>query len=132
MRRSYGHALDKPAGKGQKYHLRLWHCKKWWCLISREWLIYSVRVIGTMMGVIVRPVDIRQRLEETEAMKTRAKSLAAAVFFVICATTAGGAADDLQHRTKSAVDMAVRPVMAKYSIPGVAVGITVAGNRYVV
>jgi beta-lactamase class C len=71
-------------------------------------------------------------LEKTEDMKTRAKSLAAAVLFGICATTAvGHAADDLQHRIKSAVDLAIRPVMAKYSIPGVAVGITVAGKPYV-
>jgi beta-lactamase class C len=65
-------------------------------------------------------------------MKTRAKSLAAAVLFVLCAPTAvGHAADDLQHRVKNAVDMAIGPVMAKYSIPGVAVGITVAGRPYV-
>src|SRR5712671_1976153 len=65
-------------------------------------------------------------------MKTRAKSLATAVLFVMCAATAvGDAADDLRLRIKSAVDMAIRPVMAKYSIPGVAVGITVAGKHYV-
>jgi beta-lactamase class C len=65
-------------------------------------------------------------------MKTRARSLVAAVLFVLCATTAvGQAADDLQHRIKSAVDTAIRPVMAKYSIPGVAVGVTVAGKPYV-
>jgi beta-lactamase class C len=65
-------------------------------------------------------------------MKTRARSLAAAVLFVICATTSvGHADDDLQHRVKSTVDMAIRPVMAKYSIPGVAVGITAAGKPYV-
>jgi beta-lactamase class C len=65
-------------------------------------------------------------------MKTRARSLATAVLFVTCATTAVcHAADDLQHRIKSAVDTAIRPVMAKYRIPGVAVGITVAGKPYV-
>jgi len=70
-------------------------------------------------------------------MKTRATSLAAAAFFVLCATflcamtAVGHAADDLQHRIKSAVDTAIGPVMAKYSIPGVAVGITVAGKPYV-
>ena len=37
----------------------------------------------------------------------------------------------LQDRIKSAVDTAIRPVMAKYSIPGMAVGITVAGKSYV-
>jgi beta-lactamase class C len=65
-------------------------------------------------------------------MKSRAKSLAAAVLFVICATAVvSHAADDPQPRIKSAVDMAIRPVMAKYGIPGVAVGITVAGKSYV-
>ena len=71
-------------------------------------------------------------MEKTEDMKTRVKSLAAAVLFVTCATTAvSHATDDLQHRIESAVDTAIRPVMAKYSIPGVAVGITVAGKPYV-
>jgi beta-lactamase class C len=69
---------------------------------------------------------------ENEDMKTRAMSLRAAVIFVICAaTTAGHAAHDLQHTIQSAVDMAIRPVMVKYSIPGVAVGIAVAGKPYV-
>jgi beta-lactamase class C len=65
-------------------------------------------------------------------MKSRAKSLAAAVLFVICVTAIfSHAAADPQPRIKSAVDMAIRPVMAKYGIPGVAVGITVAGKSYV-
>jgi beta-lactamase class C len=64
-------------------------------------------------------------------MKTRAKSLAAAVLFVLCATTAvSHAADDLQHRIKSAVDMAIQPVIAKYRISGMAVGIVVSGKPY--
>jgi beta-lactamase class C len=71
-------------------------------------------------------------LEKTEDMKTKAKSLAAAVLFLICATTAlSQAADEQQHRIKSAVDTAIQPVMAKYGIPGVAVGITVEGKPYV-
>jgi beta-lactamase class C len=65
-------------------------------------------------------------------MKSRAKSLVAAVLFAICATTAvNHAAGDPQERVKSVVDTGVRPVMAKYSIPGMAVGITVAGKPYV-
>ncbi|HUA97805.1 MAG TPA: class C beta-lactamase [Terracidiphilus sp.] len=65
-------------------------------------------------------------------MKSRAKSLSAAVLFVIYAATAvSHAADDPRRRIKTAVDMAIRPVMAKYSIPGMAVGITVAGKPYV-
>ena len=65
-------------------------------------------------------------------MKTRAKRLAAAVLFVLCATTAvSHAADNTQQKIKTAVDAAIRPVMAKYGIPGMAVGITVAGKPYV-
>ena len=65
-------------------------------------------------------------------MKTRATSVAAVVLIFLCATTAViHAANDLQHRIKSAVDMAIQPVMAKYGIPGMAVGISVAGKPYV-
>jgi beta-lactamase class C len=64
-------------------------------------------------------------------MKIRAKSFAAAVLFVICATTAvSHAADDPEYRAKSAVDVAIQPLMAKYGIPGVAVGITFTGKAY--
>ncbi|MGC1781294.1 MAG: class C beta-lactamase [Acidobacteriaceae bacterium] len=71
-------------------------------------------------------------------MKTRVKSLAAAVLLVFCAAVSHAAAagvrrasDDLQHRVKSTVDGAIRPVMAKYKIPGVAIGVVVAGKPYV-
>ena len=65
-------------------------------------------------------------------MKTRPRSIAAAVLLVMWATVAmGHAADDLQHRIQAEVDAAIRPVMEKYDIPGVAVGITVAGETYV-
>jgi beta-lactamase class C len=65
-------------------------------------------------------------------MKSSAKRIVAAVLFAICVTaTVGHAADDLQERVKSAVDTAIRPVMAKDRIPGMAVGIAVAGKTYV-
>jgi beta-lactamase class C len=70
-------------------------------------------------------------LEKTEDVKTRLKSLAAVLLVTCATTTVTHAADDLQHRIKSAVDMAIRPVMAKYRIPGVAVGVTIAGKPYV-
>jgi beta-lactamase class C len=65
-------------------------------------------------------------------VKSRAKSLVAAILFAVCAIAAisyaaGGAPD----RIESAVGAAIRPVMAKYRIPGMAVGITVAGKSYV-
>jgi beta-lactamase class C len=50
----------------------------------------------------------------------------------VCATTGvNHAADDQQERIKSAVDKAVRWAMEKYSIPGMAVGLIVGGNPYV-
>src|SRR5260370_35883094 len=65
-------------------------------------------------------------------MKSSAKRIVAAVLFAICATTTvSHAADDLQERVKSAADTAIRPVMAKDRIPGMAVAITVAGKTYV-
>lgn len=65
-------------------------------------------------------------------MKTGARSLAAAVLFVVCTTAAVGyAADDLQPRVKRSVDVAIQPVMKKYGIPGLAVGVAVAGKSYV-
>ncbi len=62
-------------------------------------------------------------------MKFRPLSLVATAFFAIFATTTvSHAADD---RIKSAVDAAIQPVMAKYSIPGMAVGIIAGGKPYV-
>jgi CubicO group peptidase (beta-lactamase class C family) len=60
------------------------------------------------------------------------KSSVVAVLFAVCAATAVSCADDdQQDRVKSAVDRAVQPVMEKYRIPGMAVGITVGGTSYV-
>jgi beta-lactamase class C len=65
-------------------------------------------------------------------MNTRVKRFAFAAFFVLFAiTTVSQAANDAQQKIQSAVDTAIRPVMEKYSIPGMAVGITVAGKPYV-
>ena len=59
-------------------------------------------------------------------MKTIVWSLVAALLAV-----PGLAADDVQPRIQSAVDSAIRPLMTKFGIPGVAVGITIAGKPYV-
>jgi beta-lactamase class C len=62
----------------------------------------------------------------------KTKSSVAAVLFAVCAITAvSHAADNQQDRVKTAVDRAVQPVMAKYNIPGMAVGVTVGGKAYV-
>jgi beta-lactamase class C len=58
-------------------------------------------------------------------------SVAAILFTVYAAAGVNHAADEQQERIKSAVDKAVRPAMEKYSIPGMAVGLIVGGNPYV-
>ena len=63
---------------------------------------------------------------------SRAKSLAAAILFVVCAIAAiTYAAGDTPDRIESAVVAAIQPVMAKYRIPGMAVAITIAGKSSV-
>lgn len=64
-------------------------------------------------------------------MKFKAISLVATIFVATCATTASHAAGDPTNRIKSVVDTAIRPVMVKYRIPGIAVGVTVAGTAHV-
>jgi beta-lactamase class C len=63
-------------------------------------------------------------------MKSIAKGLGTAIVFAICLATAG-AADDAPDRIESVVGAGIRPVMVKYGIAGVAVGITVAGKSSV-
>jgi beta-lactamase family protein len=65
-----------------------------------------------------------------EDMKSIAKGLGRVIVFAICLATAG-AADDAPDRIESVVGAGIQPVMAKYGIAGVAVGITVAGKSSV-
>jgi CubicO group peptidase (beta-lactamase class C family) len=66
-------------------------------------------------------------LDRTEDVKT--KSVALAVLFALWATTAvSHAANDAQQKIQRVVDANIRPAMAEYSIPGMAVGITIAGK----
>jgi beta-lactamase class C len=55
----------------------------------------------------------------------------AAVVAMWVANTSAGAADDVRDRVQAMVDAAVRPVMVKYRIPGMAVGVTEGGRSYV-
>ena len=67
-------------------------------------------------------------------MKSKVKSLVTAFLFAVCAIAAiSYAADDAPapNKIESSVDAAIRPVIAKYNIPGMAVGVTVAGRPYV-
>lgn len=58
--------------------------------------------------------------------------LVAALSFGLFATAVvAKAADDPQASLRGVVDAAVRPVIEKYRIPGMSVGITVAGKSYV-
>src|SRR6185437_13557205 len=67
-----------------------------------------------------------------QTMKSSAMRLVAALSFGLFATAAiAKAADDPQASLRGVVDAAVRPIIEKYRIPGMSVGITVAGKFYV-
>ena len=57
--------------------------------------------------------------------------LATAAFIAYAIAGVCQAAEGQQEKIKGVVDRAIRPVMAKYSVPGMAVAITVAGKVYV-
>jgi beta-lactamase class C len=58
--------------------------------------------------------------------------LAGSLVFATCFFTGVGvAAEDQQSKIKSVVDRTVHPVMLNYSIPGMAVGLTIGGKSYV-
>ena len=65
-------------------------------------------------------------------MKFRTISLVGTVVFALCATPlASHAADDTEDGIRHTVDAAIRPVMAKDGIHGMAVGIIAEGKPYV-
>jgi beta-lactamase class C len=64
-------------------------------------------------------------------MKSNPTIVLIATLLVTCALIGVSSATDQQDAVKSAVDQAIQPVMTKYEIPGMAVGITVGGKRYV-
>ncbi len=65
-------------------------------------------------------------------MKFKSTRLAAPVCLALFAATAAShATDDPQSRIEHVVDTAIQPAMAKYRIPGIAVGIVAGGRSYV-
>ncbi len=64
-------------------------------------------------------------------MKSKAIIVLTTTLLVACASIGVSDAADQQDAVKSAVDKAIQPVMEKYEIPGMAVGITVGGKDYV-
>src|ERR1700748_1687110 len=63
-------------------------------------------------------------------MRVKSARILTATLLAACASTACYAADD-DAGVKTAVDAAIKPVMAKYDIPGVASGVTVGGHDYI-
>jgi beta-lactamase class C len=65
-------------------------------------------------------------------MKLKALSLMATAIFSLCATPLiGHAADHTEDRLKPVVDAAIQPVMAKYHIAGMAIGVISEGQPHV-
>jgi beta-lactamase class C len=64
-------------------------------------------------------------------MKSKAIIVLTTTLLVTCASIGVSDAADQQDAVKSAVDKAIQPVMEKYEIPGMAVGIAVGGKDYV-
>lgn len=64
-------------------------------------------------------------------MKLRTISLIATSFFACATAAVSHEADDQQNRIASAVNRAIQPVMASYSIPGMAIGIIDGDRHYV-
>jgi beta-lactamase class C len=65
-------------------------------------------------------------------MPTKRNLLLATTCLALCAgATVSRAADDQQARIKQAVDAAILPLMAKDDLPGMAIGVTVAGKSWV-
>jgi len=63
---------------------------------------------------------------------SRTLSILTLVLFATCVSAViAHAADDQRDEVKGIADMAIQPVMRKYNIPGMAVGITVGGKAYV-
>lgn len=63
-------------------------------------------------------------------MKAETAKILMAAILVACAPAAGHAADN-DATVRAAVDAAIKPVMGKYNIPGMAVGVTVGGHSYI-
>ncbi|UXN65557.1 beta-lactamase [Phyllobacterium sp. A18/5-2] len=63
-------------------------------------------------------------------MKFKAAATMTVTFAIICTSTVAGHAADHRARVKTVVDAAIEPIMQKYNIPGMAIGITAGGKPY--
>jgi len=64
-------------------------------------------------------------------MKCKTTLIGAAICLVICVPLAASHAAGQEAKGKSIADAAIQPIMEKYNIPGMAVGIIVGGKPYV-
>jgi beta-lactamase class C len=63
-----------------------------------------------------------------ERTMTKLGALAVTAFFLGAGSCVAG--DDVENRLRAVVDAAIRPVMQKYAIPGMAVAVTLHGKQY--
>jgi beta-lactamase class C len=63
-------------------------------------------------------------------MKCKATTVLAATLFAVCAPAIPSHAADGRAGVKTVVDAAIQPIMEKYKIPGMAIGITRGGERH--
>lgn len=64
-------------------------------------------------------------------MKSKATKALTVTLFAMCVSTVVSHAADDRAKVKNVVDAAIQPIMEKYNIPGMAIGIAVEGKPYV-
>ena len=79
--------------------------------------------------MLMRPLALRKLLPEDEKMKCDWLGILSAALVSTCVSTSGFAADEM--KLKAISDAAIKPVMDKYGIPGMAVAITVDGENHI-